>query len=113
VLGKFLMEVDYNSKKSLLVERPMNHVWFHSQYFQKAIITFVMSIYQHWTSRLTLTEFSFHLISEYFFFLIFREDSRVVKIWEEYLVLSWRRVCMYDNMSLISSQNEKYLGQKF
>jgi hypothetical protein len=26
VLGKFLMEVDYNSKKSLLVERPMNHV---------------------------------------------------------------------------------------
>jgi hypothetical protein len=54
----------------------MNRVWFRSQIFQKAIISFIMSVCQRWTTRLSLAEFSYHLISEYFF----RKSVEIIQV---------------------------------
>ena len=52
------------------------------------------SVLPHGTTRLPLDGYSRNLIFEYFS-KICQENSRLIKIWQQYRVLSWRPVCVF------------------
>ena len=65
----------------------------------------------HETTRLPCDGFSWNFELDYFSKMC-RDSSSFIKIWQEELVFYWRAIYIYDNFSLISSENEKYPKQK-
>jgi len=65
----------------------------------------------HGSTRLSYNGFSWNFEFDYFSKMC-RDISSFIKIWQEERVVYWRSVYIYDNLSLISSENEKYSQQK-
>ena len=74
-----------------------------------------LAICPHGTTQLPLGEFSWNLIFEYFFSKICREDSNLIKIWQNngyFTRTQYIYSYIFDHTSPSSSYNEKCFRQK-
>ena len=82
---------------------------------RKATISFVASVCPsfcpHGTTRLQLHGFSWNLISEDFFKNMSRKFKVSLQPDEHNWYCTWRHMCIYGNMSLSSSYNERCIRQ--